>query len=68
MDTVLDMGKHMRIHLKHLIGAIIIAFGAWCILWNPVEIADKELGPIGLTVLGIIILVIGWFVFKKKAF
>jgi len=58
----------MKIRLKHLIGSIVIAFGAWCILWNPVEIADQHFGPVGLTIVGIIILAAGWYIFKRKAF
>ena len=54
--------------LKIVIIGIIVAIGVWCVLWNPIESLDNMLGDIGLTVLGVIVLVFSWVVWKKKGF
>jgi len=58
----------MQIHVKALTVGLILAVGAWCILWNPIEYLDRELGTTGLTILGLLILFVAWIFWRKKAF
>ena len=58
----------MKLPFKSLITAIIVAVGVWCVLWNPIEYLDNELGTMGVTVLGILILLVAYIFWHKKAF
>jgi len=56
----------LQIHLKTLLVGLIVAIGAWCLLWNPIEYLDKELGTYGLTVLGICIFIFAWAFWRRR--
>jgi len=58
----------MHIRVKSLIIGVVVAVGVWCLLWNPVEYLDRELGTWGLTLLGLIIIFISWRVWRKRVF
>jgi hypothetical protein len=55
-------------HLKSLIITIVIITGIWCIFWNPIEYLDEQLGTTGVTVIGVVILLVAVFVWRKKVF
>lgn len=56
------MRKYFR-----LIAILILIGGVWMCYWTPIDYITKALGPIWSTLLGIVIIAIGAFVWKIKA-